>query len=80
MAERFRVLVIDDDPGIRDYLEAAVSRQGYEVFAAANGEDALGALHESKPDIVTLDVVLARAPAAGRRKISSTGSSGPSRC
>jgi two-component system response regulator AtoC len=58
MAERFRVLVIDDDPGIRDYLEAAVSRQGYEVFAAANGEDALGSLHESKPDIVTLDVVL----------------------
>ena len=58
MAERFRVLVIDDDPGIRDYLSAAVSRQGYEVFVAANGEDALGALHQSKPDIVTLDVVL----------------------
>jgi len=58
MAERFRVLVIDDDPGIRDYLEAAVSRQGYQVFAAATGEDALAKLHESKPDIVTLDVVL----------------------
>ena len=58
MSERFRVLVIDDDPGIRDYLEAAVSRQGYEVFSAANGEDALNGLHESKPDIVTLDVVL----------------------
>ena len=58
MAERFRVLVIDDDPGIRDYLEAAVSRQGYEVFAAANGEDALSSLHESRPDVVTLDVVL----------------------
>ena len=58
MAERFRVLVIDDDPGIRDYLGAAVSRQGYEVFAEANGEEALSKLHVSKPDIVTLDVVL----------------------
>ena len=44
MAERFRVLVIDDDPGIRDYLEAAVSRQGYQVFAAATGEDAIAKL------------------------------------
>lgn len=58
MAGRFRVLVIDDDPGIRDYLEAAVSRQGYEVFAAADGEEALSKLDVSKPDIVTLDVVL----------------------
>ena len=58
MAEPFRVLVIDDDPGIRDYLEAAVSRQGYQVFPAANGEEALASLHESKPDVVTLDVVL----------------------
>ncbi len=58
MPERFRVLVIDDDPGIRDYLEAAVSRQGYEVAVAADGEEALAALHRSKPDIVTLDVVL----------------------
>ena len=58
MAERFRVLVIDDDPGIRDYLEAAVSRQGYEVSSAATGEDALAKLHESRPDVITLDVVL----------------------
>jgi len=58
MAERFRVLVIDDDPGIRDYLEAAVSRQGYEVFSAADGEKALATLGRSRPDIVTLDVVL----------------------
>jgi two-component system response regulator AtoC len=58
MAERFRVLVIDDDPGIREYLEAAVSRQGYDVFSAANGEEALSKLSDSRPDIVTLDVVL----------------------
>ena len=50
--------MIDDDPGVRDYLEALVSRQGFRVFAAADGEQALAALDESRPDLVTLDVVL----------------------
>jgi two-component system response regulator AtoC len=58
MADRFRVLVIDDDPGVRDYMEALVSRQGYRVFAAADGEEALRMLDETKPDLITLDVVL----------------------
>jgi two-component system response regulator AtoC len=58
MADRFRVLVIDDDPGVRDYMEALVARQGYEVFAAADGEEALRNLATSKPDLITLDVVL----------------------
>jgi len=58
MADRFRVLVIDDDPGVRDYMEALVARQGYEVFAAADGEEALKNLDTSQPDLITLDVVL----------------------
>ena len=58
MAERFRVLVIDDDPGIRDYLETLASRQGYDVTAAGDGEEALATLDQSRPDIITLDAVL----------------------
>jgi two-component system response regulator AtoC len=58
MADRFRVLVIDDDPGVRDYMEALVSRQGYEVTAAADGEEALKNLETTLPDLITLDVVL----------------------
>jgi two-component system response regulator AtoC len=58
MSDRFRVLVIDDDPGVRDYMEALVSRQGYAVFAAADGEEALRGLERTRPDLVTLDVVL----------------------
>jgi two-component system response regulator AtoC len=58
MADRFRVLVIDDDPGVREYMEALVSRQGYEVFAAADGEEALSKVAEMGPDLITLDVVL----------------------
>ncbi len=58
MAERFRVLVIDDDPGVREYMEALVSRQGYQVFAAADGEEALAKVADVRPDLITLDVVL----------------------
>jgi two-component system response regulator AtoC len=56
--ERVRVLIIDDDPSIRDYLEALVSRRGYEVRAHPTGEEALEGLEEAPPDLVTLDVVL----------------------
>jgi len=58
MSNQFRVLVIDDDPGVRDYMEALVSRQGYEVLAVADGEQALQSLETTQPDLVTLDVVL----------------------
>ena len=58
MAERFRVLVIDDDPGIRDYLETLALRLGYDVTAMGDGEEALATLDQSRPDIITLDAVL----------------------
>jgi len=53
-----RVLVIDDDPALREYLEELVARHGYQVETAANGEAALRLVQESPPDLVTLDVVL----------------------
>ena len=58
MADRFRVMVIDDDPGLREYMEALVTRQGYEVHAVAGGEEALRVLDDANPDLITLDVVL----------------------
>jgi two-component system response regulator AtoC len=58
MVQRFRVLVIDDDPGIREYLQALGERQGYQVSVAADGESALAQVGKVSPDIVTLDAVL----------------------
>ena len=58
MAKPLKVLVIDDDPSIRDYLESLATRQGYDVVTAGSGEDGLKAVEKSVPDIVTLDVVL----------------------
>jgi two-component system response regulator AtoC len=58
VSESFRVMVIDDDPGVREYLEALVSRQGHEATAVSSGEEALRALERIRPDLITLDVVL----------------------
>ncbi len=58
MAEQTTVLVIDDDPGIREYLEALATRKGYGVHAVADGETALADLDRTRPDVITLDAVL----------------------
>ena len=58
MTEQRTVLVIDDDPGIRDYLETLATRQGYGVYTAADGETALASLDDTTPDLITLDAVL----------------------
>ena len=58
MNQQLRVLVIDDDPGIREYLQVLASRQGYHVMAAGDGERALDELSETRPDLITLDAIL----------------------
>ncbi len=58
MADSFRLLVIDDDPGVREYLQALMSRRGYAVCTAESGEEALSGLATTRPDLITLDLVL----------------------
>ena len=58
MAKTHRILVVDDDPGLRDYLEALASSRGYGVYTAATGEEALRRIDDVLPDLVTLDLVL----------------------
>ena len=58
MSERTTVLVIDDDPGIREYLETLAARQGFGVYSAEDGESALAGLDQVRPDVITLDAVL----------------------
>jgi len=53
-----RVLVVDDENSIRRYLSAALSAQGFSVYEAANGEEALQAVLSSRPDIIILDLGL----------------------
>lgn len=53
-----RVLVVDDDAGIRELLTSALSFAGYEVVVAADVGSALHAIADAAPDAVVLDVML----------------------
>lgn len=44
MTTAFRVLVVDDEPALREICEEALSGVGYDVALATNGQDALGKL------------------------------------
>ena len=53
-----RILVVDDEPAVREALERALHLDGYDVQLAANGREALAAVPEADPDAVVLDVLM----------------------
>ncbi len=55
-ADARRILVVDDDPEIRRFIEAALGDAGYTVRLAANGSEALAAVDTHHPDLILLDV------------------------
>ena len=55
---RQKILVVDDEQLIRWSLEQNLKKQGYEVFSAGSGEDALRIVREESPDLVLQDIQL----------------------
>jgi len=55
---RPRILVVDDEPAILSLLRRILQPEGYDVVAAANGEQALVLLEGTKPDLVLLDIMM----------------------
>jgi two-component system response regulator MprA len=53
-----RLLVVDDDPDVRDSLRRALGYAGYAVATAANGADALSSVSRSPVDLIILDVLM----------------------
>src|SRR5213079_2648800 len=51
-----RILVIDDEAAIRDSLRMTLEYEGYEVLAAATGQEGLAVAERDAPDLVLLDV------------------------
>jgi two-component system, OmpR family, response regulator MprA len=52
------ILVVDDEPAVRDALERALRAQDYAVTTAENGRQALDAITQRRPDVVLLDVLM----------------------
>lgn len=57
-SEPIKVLVVDDEPNIRDLLSTSLKFNGYSVYAVGNGNDAVVAAEKGHPDIILLDVML----------------------
>jgi CheY-like chemotaxis protein len=52
------VLVIDDDPAVRELMGRYLGREGFRVIVAASGDDGLRLAREKRPDAITLDVMM----------------------
>ncbi len=52
------ILVVDDDPAVRDLMSRFLTKLGFHVVAAANGEEGLRLAREVAPAVITLDVMM----------------------
>ncbi|HYM49249.1 MAG TPA: response regulator [Candidatus Limnocylindrales bacterium] len=52
------ILVVDDDPSVRQLIARQLEQEGWRTIQAANAADALELAHESQPALVTLDIMM----------------------
>jgi DNA-binding response OmpR family regulator len=53
-----KILVVDDEPSVRDLLATWLNFAGYETCTASNGNEGLKTFHEQRPDLVLSDVLM----------------------
>jgi DNA-binding response OmpR family regulator len=58
MGETHKILVVDDEPGIREMLAPFLERAGYEIQTAADGQEALDKIQSFRPELIILDVLM----------------------
>src|SRR5207237_10426386 len=56
--QSLRVLVVDDEPNIRDVISMALRYEGFEVEGAENGREAIAAVSSFRPHLMLLDIML----------------------
>lgn len=59
---KLKMLIVDDEPQIRKQLKLGLGGYGYEVIAAANGQEALILAAQQTPDVIILDISLGTEP------------------
>lgn len=58
MTTKKKILVVDDEDDILNFLELVLREKGYEVLTAGGGQEALTQAQMSKPDLVLLDIMM----------------------
>ena len=57
---QYRILIVDDEPRILNFLTTKLHTSGYEVITANNGVSAIEQAQAQEPDLIVLDVVMPR--------------------
>lgn len=58
MAKQARILVVDDDPDIREAISAVLEAHSHQVITACDGEEGLSKLRDERPDLMILDLLM----------------------
>jgi two-component system, OmpR family, response regulator len=58
MSEKDKILVVEDDHNLQDTLKYNLVKEGYIVYTASDGEEALEIARQEKPDVIILDLML----------------------
>ena len=58
MQEKTKILIVDDDPDILEFLEYNLRKEGYTVYQAPNGKEAIKLADRFTPDLILLDVMM----------------------
>jgi two-component system response regulator (stage 0 sporulation protein F) len=53
-----KILLVEDDEGIRLLYQQELEEEGYEVLLAKNGKEAIECLQQERPDLIILDIVM----------------------
>jgi DNA-binding response OmpR family regulator len=60
MQRQTKILVVDDDPDIREAIGAVLESHAHQVITACDGEEGLSKLKEERPDLMILDLLMPR--------------------
>ena len=58
MAEKQKILIVDDDPSISELISLYLNKERYDTKCVEDGEEALKAFESYKPDLILLDLML----------------------
>ena len=53
-----KILIVDDEPDILELIEYNLKKEGYQVFTARNGQEAVAEAKRSQPDLIILDIMM----------------------
>ena len=57
-SDKIKILLVDDEPDILEFMEYNLAKEGYEVFLAKNGKEAVDVAKRERPQLIILDIMM----------------------